>query len=78
MVKTISTPYGEFELVRKDVAAISVVRPKWVVRHHRKRVGTDEVTHIEHRHIPNSPWQLVAAWAQRIATYDLNGNEIPL
>ena len=81
MPKTISTPYGEFKLVRKDVVAISVVRPKHRVRHHRIEVTSDELTHIEHRRVPADLHQFAAGtggWAHYIATYDLDGNPIEL
>jgi len=48
----ISTQYGDFRIIRKDTVAISIVKAKRQVRHHRKLVEQGEVTHIEHRRVP--------------------------
>ena len=77
----IKTEYGDFEIVRKDVVAITIVKIKRPVTHHRKRFATNELTHIEHRKQPKS-FVLVqgncGGWATPLQTYDLKGNKIDL
>lgn len=77
----IKTEYGDFETVRKDVVAITIVKIKRSVTHHRKRFATNELTHIEHRKQPKL-FVLVqgncGGWAIPLATYDLDGNVIEL
>lgn len=75
------TPHGDFKTIRKDVVAISVLKTKRIVLHHRKRFQVGEVTHVEHRKIPKFISRVkcnFGSWGEWIATYDVHGNELEL
>lgn len=79
----VHTPYGDFTITRKGTLAISVVRAKHRVCHHRKWLDEGELTHVEHRKLPTSQlaWylrrmQCAMGWGQHLATFDLNGTMI--
>ncbi len=72
--KIVTTPHGDIVIIRKDVVAISIVKVRHAVIHHKKRCIKDDVVHIEHRKIPS--YFNCNGWSDYIASYDLNGNEI--
>jgi len=77
----ISTPHGDFATKRKDVVAISVVRAKRRVRHHRIWLREGETTHIEHRRIPKSIVGVkanISGWAEYVETFNLDGEKLNL
>ena len=76
--RMVKTPYGEFEIIRKDCVAISVVEVRHSVTHHRVKFSDGDITHIEHRKIPKYKSIANTSWCKHIATYDLDGNEIEL
>ena len=77
----INTLYGDFNIIRKDAVAMSVIRMRHDVRHHRKIWKEGDISHVEHRRIPTNVQDVklnLAAWATHIATFDLKGNMIKL
>lgn len=76
---TVSTPHGVFTIVRKDTVAISVIKIKRQVRHHRKLCEIGELSHLEHRKIPPSGYFLrFPTWAEHVASYALDGIQLEL
>ena len=75
----IRTPHGNFETIRKDTVAISVVRIRRPVRHHGTSLDKGDITFIEHRRVPTCGGKFAfSSWAKYIATFDVNSNEIKL
>ena len=77
----VKTSFGEFRIVRRDTVAISVVKAKRECIHHRKRLYLGDLAHIEHRKMPKLVCQAktsVCGWAEWIALFDLEGNQILL
>ena len=77
----INTPHGAFTTIRKDTIAISVIRIRRHVRHHRILWDEGDITFVEHRRVPTNVHDAklgFASWATYVATFDLNGNEIKL
>jgi len=71
----IKTKLGSFQLTRKGTVAISIVKTKHPVRHHRTAMGTGTVTHIEHRKPPTVPGS-DAGWYTWVASFGLDGKEL--
>ena len=79
--RVVETELGTFRVIRKDAVAITVVKVRRTVRHHRKRWDKDDVTHVEHRKIPSYRSKVVSnsgSWNEIIATYTLDGKRITL
>jgi len=77
----VNTPHGNFNVKRKGTVAISVVRTRHRVIHHRILLDSDSITFIEHRRVPTNIYNVkigFSSWATYMATYDLNGCEIKL
>lgn len=74
----ITTPHGEFKIIRKGTVAISVVRAERRVRHHRVEYVEGDLMHIEHRKIPKYLHKITFSWASHVATYDMDGNRLDL
>jgi hypothetical protein len=75
----IKTRFGTFQVTRKGAVAISVVKTKHPVRHHRTPFESDETTHIEHRKIPKNmkdPALMDTGWYTWVATFGLDGKEL--
>ena len=72
--KIVTTPHGDITIIRKDVVAISIIKVRHAVIHHKKRRIKDDITHIEHIKIPL--YFNGNGWSDYIASYDLDGNEI--
>jgi hypothetical protein len=78
-VTSITTRLGIFQVTRKGTVAISVVKAKHRVTHHRKSFLTGEITHIEHRKVPKKtkdPESMDTGWYTWIATFGLDGKEL--
>lgn len=78
---TVTTPHGDFKMIRKDAVAFSVIKTKRAVTHLGKRRERGEITHTEHRKIPKLMSRAsgnCSPWGEWIATYDLSGKKIEL
>ena len=77
----IKTPYCNVTPVRKDCLAITIVKVRRRKKYHGIWYEAQEFAHIEHKKIPKFK-SLVRSncggWADPVATYDLDGNEIAL
>jgi len=79
--RVVETELGVFPIIRKDAIAITVVKVRRKVRHHRKWLDRDDITHVEHRKIPSYRSKVVSnsgGWNEIIATYTLDGKRIKL
>jgi len=77
----INTPHGSFDAKRKGTVAISVIRIRHRVAHHRVWWDEGDITFVEHRRMPTNIYSAkigFSSWATYVATYDLKGNEIKL
>jgi hypothetical protein len=77
----VETKHGSFSIVRKGAVAISAVRCKHRVRHHRVWREEGDIVHVEHRKKPTclvDTKQIANGWGQWLATYDMQGNRIIL
>jgi hypothetical protein len=75
------TPLGIYKVIRKDAIAITVVKVKRRITHHRTRYLANDITHIEHRKVPRHLYRVKSncgGWAVPLATYYLDGTEIKL
>ena len=76
---SITTRFGIFQVTRKGTVAISVVKTKHRVTHHRIPFMAGETTHVEHRKIPKktkNPESMNTGWYTWIATFGLDGKEL--
>lgn len=79
MKPVIKTRFGNFQVTRKGAVAISVVRTKHCVRHHRIQFSEGALTYIEHRKMPrkpNRPESMDTGWYTWIATLGMDGKEL--
>lgn len=77
----VTTPHGTFQIRRHDAVMLSAVETKHSVGHYGRTVETGTVIHVEHRKKVTSlaRAQLAGAgWGTYLATYDLEGNPVPL
>lgn len=74
----VETPYGTFVLLRRATWGFSVVRATRDCRCHYKPVKKGEYVIVEHRKRPYAPALVAIGWGEHVATYDLEGREVPL
>lgn len=74
----IKTPHGTFAVSRRATWGFSVVQARRECTHHHKRLAIGDYAIVEHRKQPWCREHVGFAWCQHVATYDLEGTEVPL
>lgn len=77
----VKTPYGVYQIVRKDAVAITVIRVKRKVRYHRTNWEPGAIIHMEHNKIPRYLHRVkskCSLWADPIRSYTIEGDPIEL
>lgn len=74
----IETPYGTFAVSRRAQVAFSVVQATRNCRHHFKPLAIGEYVIVEHRRLPMFREHVGMGWCKHVATYGMDGVEIPL
>ena len=74
----VETPYGTFAVSRRATWGFSVVQARRSCTHRYKGVEPGEYVTVEHRKQPMFLEHVGMGWCVHVATFDLDGHEIPL
>jgi hypothetical protein len=75
---TVTTPYGEFRLDRKDTVCISVAQCKRPISSRQGRHQAGDYVIVQHRKLPTHSLHIASGWGTYVATYSLDGTAIEL